>query len=382
MKKLIVLLIYSAFDNDKFGGIETSLFNLAKGLKQNKATPIIYTGKPGVKKSIQGIKIIRSKLLPHTEQGALNMLKKNQHLINDEIKNIIVENRVSIIHSHQKLWGVIGETEFKNFYSIPALITLHVPTTDLAEIAEEKWDGVATCSLSLKNYLIKRYKNLKINYILPNSIDLSVFSPQKYKNKRSGDLKSRVNILANCRIVPFKGVRYLVEAMKYLKDIKEIKLYLCRGKSSFMEQDRREETKIVLSLIKKYGLKQYIKFLPVCNWDKMPERIAEADITVQPSIADETFCMSILESIAMGVPPIVTNVWNLPSLVGEAGLIIKPKSPKSIAMAIKNLISNGNLYTTKSKLCLLQAQKYSIQAVSQQHIEVYNKIINFFGKHD
>ena len=65
----------------------------------------------------------------------------------------------------------------------------------------------------------------------------------------------------------------------------------------------------------------------------MIERLRQADLFVQPSIASEMFGMATAEAMAAGIPVVATRICGLPEVVaeGETGLLVPPDNPEAMA---------------------------------------------------
>jgi len=72
------------------------------------------------------------------------------------------------------------------------------------------------------------------------------------------------------------------------------------------------------------------------------EIVAACDATVLPAIKREGLPKTVIESMALGTTPIVTNTGGGPELVinGESGLVVPPSDPAALADAICRLYSN------------------------------------------
>lgn len=73
-----------------------------------------------------------------------------------------------------------------------------------------------------------------------------------------------------------------------------------------------------------------------------PALAGACDITVVPSIDREGLPKAALESMAQGVPVIVTRVGGLPELVehGVSGLLVPPRDPEALAAALQTLATD------------------------------------------
>jgi glycosyltransferase involved in cell wall biosynthesis len=79
-------------------------------------------------------------------------------------------------------------------------------------------------------------------------------------------------------------------------------------------------------------------------WDRLINEYEKSDIFVLPSTS-EGVPKVVLESMARGVPVVVTNVGGVATLVrdGENGLLIEPRSVAAIVTAIQRLIEDNEL---------------------------------------
>jgi glycosyltransferase involved in cell wall biosynthesis len=75
-------------------------------------------------------------------------------------------------------------------------------------------------------------------------------------------------------------------------------------------------------------------------------RLAGAcDIAVMPSIEREGLPKAILEAMAQGIPPVVTNVGGMPELVedGVSGFVVPPRDPDALRDALRRLAGDADL---------------------------------------
>ena len=110
----------------------------------------------------------------------------------------------------------------------------------------------------------------------------------------------------------------------------------------------------------------------------VPEKLigpiyAGAQAVVFPSLY-EGFGLPILEAMACGSPAITANNSSLPEVIGDAGIILD--DPKNISQMADALI----LMTTEKQAAfaektLAQAEKFSLEKVTKQLVELYKKII-------
>lgn len=134
---------------------------------------------------------------------------------------------------------------------------------------------------------------------------------------------------ANAR--PVKGVRFLLEAFKYIDHELPIHLILIGS---------GHEDKVNKKIMKELKQKNHIHVL---GYRKDSLSIVKAcDVFMLPSVAQETLTKSVIEAMSMAVTAVITNVTGNQALVldKKTGLIVPTKSPKSIATAIVKLFHN------------------------------------------
>ena len=83
-----------------------------------------------------------------------------------------------------------------------------------------------------------------------------------------------------------------------------------------------------------------------------------AQVFVLPSF-DEGFGIPALEAMSAGVPVVVANRGALPEIVGDAGLLVDPDDPDSIATALERLLGDGDLRASLARRGLARARHFT-----------------------
>ena len=130
-----------------------------------------------------------------------------------------------------------------------------------------------------------------------------------------------------------KGHRFLLEAFKIVeKELPDVclKIYGHGNPKVFKKVKKMVE---YLSLEKKVELNDFA----INNFDL----IAKADLVVAPSQSHESFGLTIIESMALGVPVVVTEVGGMPEVLKDsnAGFICPKDDPSKFAETIKKILS-------------------------------------------
>lgn len=180
-------------------------------------------------------------------------------------------------------------------------------------------------------------------------------------------------ILSVCRIVPQKGIEYLIKATPFiLRRYPESKIvFVGRRKQNLLPTFSYEKS--IKSLIEKLRLRRNIIFLGEIPRCKMPALYSLAKVTVLPTL-HENYGLVNLESMAYGLPVVTTQLSVIKEYIvnGMNGLLVPPKSPKSLAQAVIKLLDNQQL-----KLRLIKNGQNTIKNHFNPDRQI-NKIISVY----
>jgi glycosyltransferase involved in cell wall biosynthesis len=172
-------------------------------------------------------------------------------------------------------------------------------------------------------------------FILENCIDASLFSGIK-KDKPL----STPAFLFMGRIHESKGLNDIFEAFERLKkDDIDFKFLLC-GDGPLKE-----------SIVPQFEvlLKNRFEYWGVVSGQRKLDAIQSADYFLLPSWF-EGLSLSLLETMAAGLIPVVTNVGSIGFFVknGENGIFVAKKNPEDLYRNIKDLLKNPDRYKSIS----------------------------------
>lgn len=163
--------------------------------------------------------------------------------------------------------------------------------------------------------------------VIPCGIDLNLFKPLPVKRM------NKFTILTVGRLVPVKGLVYLLEALKHLVDQGVDFQCWVIGKG--------EQKKSIKKQISKSHLEKYVTLLGAKRNNQLPGYYNKADVFVLPSISEGS-PTTLKESLACQVPVIATKVGGVSEIVRDYnnGFLIDPKKPAKIAEKIKELMKD------------------------------------------
>ena len=364
----IVILVY-LFPPKWLAGTEIATYNIAKYLaRRGHEVHVITSWDEGLPKEsfeegfyVHRIRVPRLKTVGYTLHALRELL-------------LIKELSPDIVHAQSIPRGAACILARKLF-GIPCVVwgqgsDVYLPWR-FKEVVSKFVLGNADALIALTEHMkqkmieiLNRERNCV--FVIPNGIDYEFFSG--YLRKRDSVISKPRNdekvILYVGRLEPVKGVRYLVQAMRILKDmVRNLKLTIVGDGS---------ERKCLKELVRNLGLEDHVVFVGRVPHDKIPEYMASADVFVLPSLS-EGFGMVVVEAMAMGLPVIASRVGGLPEIIKdcENGFLVEPRNPRDIAEKIILLLTNDDLRVYMSKRNTEEARKYSWEKIVEKLEKVY-----------
>jgi len=89
----------------------------------------------------------------------------------------------------------------------------------------------------------------------------------------------------------------------------------------------------------------------------------------------EGFGIPVLEAMASGVPVVSSNAASLPEVVGDAGLLVDPRSSPAIASAIRNVLSDAELRRKLRERGRVRAGAFSWDDTARRTLGAYSSVV-------
>lgn len=134
----------------------------------------------------------------------------------------------------------------------------------------------------------------------------------------------------------------------------------------------------VKALVKKYGLEHRVEHIGWVAGAEKDKITARTLCHVLPSYR-EVLPMSILETMALGIPNISTKIASIPEVItdGEHGLLIEPGDVEALTQALRTLCTDENTRMAMSAASYrLICEEYSVEACSKKLKKVYEEVAN------
>ncbi len=172
------------------------------------------------------------------------------------------------------------------------------------------------------------------------------------------------------RLVPFKGHRVLLEAIKYVTALQRNVVFPIVGDGELMAELKQQANAL--------GIAQHIRWLGFR--DQLDQIYPGFDIYCHSSLelAAEAFPIAILRALATGLPVVSTNVGGIKLMIedGRSGFLTPPEQPRPLATALVALISRPNERSAMGMASFVRFQEYfNADRMAERVEEVYEKIL-------
>lgn len=169
------------------------------------------------------------------------------------------------------------------------------------------------------------------------------------------------------RITYYKGVSYLVEAMKQVE-------------GNLLIVGEGPESESLLRKIRQSGLEKKVHFLGWIKDEELAACYAAAKVFVLPSVErTEAFGIVLLEAQAAGVPCVTTEIGTGTSYVNrhhETGFVVQPRSPGELADAISRLLDDQAMWQKMSIAARRNVEEnYTLDRMLDETMKLYDKIL-------
>jgi rhamnosyl/mannosyltransferase len=204
--------------------------------------------------------------------------------------------------------------------------------------------------------------------IIPFGVDLEKF--KRFDLEKVQKIKGKYGnfVLFVGRLNYYKGLHYLIEAMK---DVKANLVIVGEG----------PEKSHLISYISNLKLENRIFLLPFQPEDELVNYYLACSVFVLPSIfKSEAFGLVLIEAMACQKPVISTELGTGTSFVnrdGVTGFIVPPRDSKALAQAINKILSDKELAQKFGKNAEnLVIENFSLQKMIEKTKKVYQTIFS------
>ena len=292
-----------------------------------------------------------------------------------ELKKIISKNKIDILHCHllksQIFTFVLKQLFFPKIKVIfhehgEIFINNRTIFKYFMKNSQKKVNLYVATSNATKNALVSKTEidktkiTVLFNYILSENFTKKQIKINIPEIKLKYNISKHEIILGYAgRLSQEKGCEYLIKSLPFVD--KKIKLLIA---------GERKEEKNLKQIIRNLKIEKKVIFLGYIT--DMMTFYPLIDIFIIPS-EHESFGLTAIESQAMGIPVIASNIPGLNEIVEDKknGLLFEAKKLKDLAQKINTLINNQNIKEDLIKGGLENAKKYQIEDYYQKLLNIY-----------
>ncbi len=287
-----------------------------------------------------------------------------------KLKTVIQEFKPDILHAHYATsYGLLGAlSRFKPFvisvwgsdvYEFPKKSVVHA---SLLKYNLKRADKILSTSYSMKGELWK-YTTKEVE-VLPFGVNTEVFAPAVPGNNK------RIHLGVIKAMEDIYGIKTVLEAMQLVTRClpeKEFRLYLIGGGKQLNKYKK---------LASKLGLGNKVVFTGKIAFSEIAQYHQLLDIFINVSTVNESFGVSVIESMACEKAVIVSNVPGLKEVVDQYGLIVEKENVPQLAKAIIQLINFPALREKLGKEARLHVlNTYDFEHCMVQLFHIYENVL-------
>jgi glycosyltransferase involved in cell wall biosynthesis len=374
MKKIRVL---EMIDQPFLGGGQINLLSLARNLDREKFEVFACSREGGPL-----VEEIKKNDLQHVP---VPFSKRIGRKIVREIKTILADNKIDVLHTHGGIAGFYGRWAAWKcrtpviVHTLHGIHYLHYRNFLLKHffIFLERYFSRFTSAVIFVSEADKE-KGIKFKlapeekmFIIKNGIDLSAFKEEDRLNSKS-EMRKEVMLESFqplvgtvARLHRQKGIPYLLKAAKIISQVfPRIKILIIGGGPLSQKLER---------MARRLDVKEYVWF--------MGERKDAQDLTslfevfVLPSLW-EGLPYALMEASVLGKPIVATDVDGNREIIedGKTGILVPARNPEKMAEAVIRLLRDKSLASKLGERAKAIPQRFSLSRMVEETQGLYLKL--------
>lgn len=198
--------------------------------------------------------------------------------------------------------------------------------------------------------------------VVPNVVDLARFAPAAQR-------KRGAHLVVARNLEPIYGIDTALRAFAVLAARRPEARLSVAGSGP----QRAELEALAASL----GVAERVRFTGRLDRDQMADLYRNADVTLNPSRVDN-MPVSVLESMACGVPVVTTDVGGIPFLVRHerTALLVPPDAPEAMAAAALRVLDDAPLAAALGEAGLEEVRRYAWPSVRTALLAAYEDALH------
>ena len=259
------------------------------------------------------------------------------------------------------------------------LIHLHTDTINTSQSLARDWLDNADAVVAISDYIRRQVLQVKADMpvrIAYNGIQLKHFSQAKPFSRSEMGFTSDDFVLVYCgRVIPEKGIEQVIEAMLMLTR-QQVNVRLLVIGSSFYGTDKHVDAYVAKMQKLAEPIKDSIHFTGYVPYAHIPCYLKACDVAVLPSLCEEAFGLTMLESMACALPVITTNAGGIPEVCEGASILLQRDEflATNIAACVKSLKEDSDKLGQLKEKALERSQAFSLERYTSSMFDALKSV--------
>ena len=281
--------------------------------------------------------------------------------------------KYDVIHFHAEGPGVM--ILFTRLFKIRSVATVHGLDWQRAKwgtlarkyiiygekVIAKKADEIIVLSSNNQKYFLDKYSR-NTNFI-PNGVNKPNIRKASLITEKYG-LQGQDYILFLSRLVPEKGLDYLIDAFKQIQT--DVKLVIAGGSSHSSDYEVKIKNKAANDT--------RIIFTGFIQGELLDELFSNCMAYILPSDV-EGMPLSLLEAMSYGCTCIVSDIPEITEVVGDYAIIFKKSDTVDLQKKIECILNGGLNAYTPNETSYFILKKYNWDKAVDRHLMIYNNNI-------
>jgi phosphatidylinositol alpha-mannosyltransferase len=293
------------------------------------------------------------------------------------VKAVLDRERFDVIHLHEPLMPMLGTTvlrlsqtanigTFHACHGSPGYDFLKPFGKVVLRRRFRRLHGKIAVSKPAMEFACKYFPGYY--NIIPNGVDVDLFSPEVSPIEEFCD--GKLNILFVSRLEKRKGLNYLIEAFKQVKQEMPNSRLIIVGPGTRLRRRYEKE-------VRRSGLKDVV-FTGLVSYKELPRYYKTADVFCAPATGRESFGIILLEAMATGKPIVASGIEGYASVLAHnvEGLLVPPGDAEVLARALLSLLTDPALRREMGAKGRAKALEYSWERIARSVLNYYMRVLS------
>lgn len=353
--------------SDGWGGQEIRIMSEMLGMRQRGYTVILAAPAHS--------RIYERALMEDIDAYAVGMGRSSFITAIWKVAGIIRDKDVSIINTHSSRDSWIGSMAGR-ISGVPVIRTRHISSklngnmlTRL--VYNQLADAIITTGVFIKDQLVR---DVRVNpdkvFSIPTGMDV-----ERYEHADGERVRRDLGIGADEKVLGvaavlrgWKGHEFVIRAVPEILASFPATRLIIAGEGPMRQH--------IEAVVKDLGLEHKVMLLG--HRDDIAGVIKSFDISVLASYASEGVPQFLIQSMAAGKPVVGARTGGIPEVVvdGVNGLVVEPRNPAAIAVAVKELLGDPERMMSMGDAGhRLVVERYTRQKMLDEIEELYTRLV-------